>query len=813
LRRQRFPIKVLVAILTLLTFSLHLLPLPIAQAQTPGLTMEVTSATDGYFKYGEWLPLWIQLENNGSDVDVEVQVRVPTTQGTSVFATPASLASGARKRVPLYVLPNNYSHELEVLAVNGSDVLASQKIPVAGLANVTFMFGLIVPEHGALSLIKGVVLPGRNRSIALANLTLRNLPDRAEGLGSFDALIINDVDTSALDNDQRAALTQWVRQGGRLLLGGGPGALRTATGLPQELLAMAPKDLMEVTDVQALAEFSETEPIQNPGPFTLATGDPLGSKAIVMAGNQPLLLEKSVGAGTAYFVTLDLSTAPFNGWPGTTSFWAKLIGPGATYPDWLPPDMSARQMTSNQMNYALSNLPALDLPSIRGLTILLGFYVIMVGPVNYAVLRWRKRLHWAWLTIPVLTITFSAGAFSLGYLLRGNDIILNKIVIANSHLGGGATLRTYFGLFSPAQQSYLVELNSSGLISPIRPDYDPWGARAYQGGAETVFVQGEPTLVRGLSVDQWSMQAFMSEGTWEDFGEIIADLQYSNNFITGSLRNNSKISLTDIGLVFGSSIQRIPRLSPGEEAQVSLEMPNLTKPNFGAPLSYRLFEEEFSQPMPTGISRELQLKQNLIDNLFSYGFNVSSSAMVGPKGGSSDVTQILMLGWFNDAPPNLTVSGRSIAQQTTGLFSMTLSYSFPDSGHLALPPGLIPSAIVEMPIEGGSCGYPGTPAIYLGRGAGVVEFYLPEAFQGVTLDKLVVQLGTEAGWERAPNTAVYNWDHAAYEELESPNTGPNYLDNIQGLVSDHQVVRVRISSPEGFTGACYYLGLGLEGNW
>jgi hypothetical protein len=256
--------------------------------------------------------------------------------------------------------------------------------------------------------------------------------------------------------------------------------------------------------------------------------------------------------------------------------------------------------------------------------------------------------------------------------------------------------------------------------------------------------------VRGLTIDQWSMQAFMSEGTWDDFGEIAADLQYSTNFITGSIRNNSKIRLTDIALVLGSSIQRIPSLSPGEEVQVRLEMPNLATPNLGAPLSYRLFEQEFSQPMPTGISRELQLKQNLVDNLFSYGFNAPSSAMFGAKGAVGDITQVLLLGWFDDAPPNLTVSGRSIAQQTTGLLSMNLSYSFPDSGHLSLPPGLIPSAIVEMPVEGGSCGYPGTQAIYLGRGTGVIEFYLPETFQGVNIDELVVYIGTEGGWEQVP---------------------------------------------------------------
>ena len=775
--------------------------------------MEVSTATGGFFKYGEWLPLWVQLENYGADVEVEVQVRVPTTQGAAVFATPISLANGARKRVPLYVLPNNYAHELEVLAVSGSDILSTQKISVSGLANVTYTFGVIAPEPGSLILLKGLVLPGRSRSIEIANLSLRNLPEKTEGLGSFDVLVINDSDTSVLTADQNAALSQWVRQGGRLVIGGGAGALKTASGLPQALLPLLPKDLVEVSQVHSLSEFANTEAIQNPGPFTLAIGDQHESRAILYAHDHPLLLEKSVGAGTVHFIALDLATAPFNGWPGTTGFWAKLIGPGSTYPDWLPPDMSVRQLTSNQMNYALANLPALDLPSIRGLTFLLGFYVVMVGPVNYVVLRWLKRLHWAWLSIPFMTIIFTAGTFTIGYLLRGNDIILNKIAIANPNPGGETALRTYFGLFSPAQQSYQLELDSSALLSPIRLDYDPWGTRVYPGSADTTFIQGEPAIVRGLSVDQWSMQAFMAEGIWEDFGEVSANLEFSGNAIAGVLRNHSRVALTEIVLVIGSNIQRIQNLQPGEDAQIQIEIPNLVTPDFGAPLSYRIFEQEFSQPMPTGPSRQLQLKQTLVDNLFSYGISFSSRKFSGVSGAGSDSTQLLLLAWFNDAPPALKVSGRSIAQQTTGMLYMYLPYTFPASGQISLPPGLIPSTLVELPIEGGTCGYPGTPAVYLGRGAGVIDFFLPESLNGISLHELVVYLGTEGGWDRAPNTAVYNWDQASYQELENPVTGSNRLSEVQGLVSENQVVRVQISSPDGFTGACYYLGLGLEGSW
>lgn len=86
------------------------------------------------------------------------------------------------------------------------------------------------------------------------------------------------------------------------------------------------------------------------------------------------------------------------------------------------------------MSSALSQLPSLDLPSVRGLGILLAIYIALVGPVNYLLLRWFRRLHWAWITIPLLTLIFSAGSFGIGYAMRGTDLILNHIAVVEPSL-------------------------------------------------------------------------------------------------------------------------------------------------------------------------------------------------------------------------------------------------------------------------------------------------------------------------------------------------------------------------------------------
>ena len=49
---------------------------------------------------------------------------------------------------------------------------------------------------------------------------------------------------------------------------------------------------------------------------------------------------------------------------------------------------------------AVANLPSLALPPIGALLVLLAGYIVLVGPVNYLVLRWLDRREWAWVTVP-----------------------------------------------------------------------------------------------------------------------------------------------------------------------------------------------------------------------------------------------------------------------------------------------------------------------------------------------------------------------------------------------------------------------------
>jgi hypothetical protein len=774
--------------------------------------MGAEAAFGGTFKYGEWLPIWVELENSGPDLEAQVEVRIASGGGVTAFAAPADLPSGSRKRIPVYILPNNFSHELEVRLVQDRRVLASEKLAVRPRANNTYLIGLAAPERGALSMLQGISLAGGGRPEELIDLTLDTMPGRAEGLRSLDCLILNDVDTSILEPDQQAAIEAWVARGGRLVIGGGAGAARTTAGLAASLLPLNPQTVVEVDALSGLVEMGASQQIRVPGPFVVATGDTGTSRMLAGQDGLPLVVERSIGAGYADLVALDLAHSPFDAWSGTADFWEQLLSPGAAYPAWLPPDASVRQTRARSLTYALSNLPSLDLPSVQGLAILLLAYIVLVGPASYLVLRWRKRLHWAWITTPLLTILFTGGAFGLAYAMHGTDLILNKIAIVEIQPDGRAGVDSYVGLFSPSQQSYEIEVRGNGLLSPMALDYNPWGPGGTNATGEMVFVQGDPGYVSGLTVNQWSMQTFAVESLWSDFGKIASNLWIEDGALVGTVRNETPYPLADAAVILGNDFVKIGELAPGAQANVRLQLLALNNGQFAPPVAYRLLEEQMSQPGPTGPRREAQLRQSVLESVFQPSLSSAKMGLssMGSGGSSGSQKDPILIGWLDRAPPEMTVDDRSPAEKATALVYAPLTYRFLDEGQVTVPPGLIGGTVIQMPTEGGTCGPPGTSAVFIGRGQAVFEFRLPPEMHEFQADELTLLLTSEGSWAVPSGIAVYDWDAGAWQEYEHITLGSNVLSGAGKLVSADGVARVRLSSDGANTG-CYALEMGING--
>jgi len=794
----------------ILALALSLMPLPrFASAQAEGLQMRAMAAYGGNFKYGEWLPIYVELENQGRDIETaEVSVQVNSSAGVLLFNAPVPLPSGSRKRVPVYVLPNNFSRELDVRVISEGETLASQKVSVKPQTNISYLIGIVSPERGALALMSGMRFQGLERPMVLIDISLDELPERAESLRSIDLLVINDTDTSKLTPEQADALTGWVQQGGRLVVGGGAGAMQTAAGLPEDLLPLAVQGTAEAGPevLEPLAQFAKGDPIQHAGPFIVAHGAEPNGAILAESASLPLVIEQSVGSGVVDFIAFDLAGLPFNGWPGTQAFWENLIGLSGSYPDYLPFDMSERQMRASNLYYPLSNIPSLDLPSIRGLSILLIIYILIVGPLNYFILRWRRKLHLAWVTIPVITLLFAGASFGIGYAMRGNDLILNKIALVETKPDGDARVTSYMGLFSPRMQSYEVTIQGESLISPMNGyDSNPWGATGANTGGQMVFVQGQPSRVQGLTVNQWAMQSFMSEGTWRDFGGFSGDLRIEDEKLVGTVRNDSQVTITDVVLIMQYRFARLGDMAPGEVKTVDMGLSNLQNDRFSSPISYRLYQDNATGIIP----REVELKMNIVNTIFE---NTAMSKFVSssrfPSSGAGLSNSVTIFGWLDQAPPTVEVPDNRLTQNTTAVVFSGLNYQFADDGYLTLPAGLIPGELTKVPVNGGACN--NTTSIYMNSGEAEFDFHIPSNLGAYRIETLKLALWRDSGNPTGlPQVSLYDWDNQGWTSIQDPIQGTNVIQDPEPYVNEDGTIRVQLAT-QSDTFGCVYLDLGMD---
>jgi hypothetical protein len=791
-------------------------PTVFSQSNQPLIEMQIEPIFEGNFKYGEWLLLWVTLENQGTDIELEISANIEHSGGGGVYATEVSLPAGSRKQVPFYIIPNNFSREILIQAISDGQEILSEVVSVTPNQNNYYLIGITSPEIGPLSQITRIENGNSSRKVVSFNLSPLLLPEKSLALNTLDAIILNDTDTSQLSEDQKQALLTWVQNGGRLVIGGGPGLDKTITGLPTELIQFANENLSEIEHLNALETFSNDESILVNGPFTINQVSVNSGKSLAEQENLPVVHEWFVGNGYVDLISLDIVKSPFNAWSGTTIFWQNLLSPGAAFPMWMPADSSIRQIRAGSMYYPLTNQPSLDLPSVRSLAILLLVYIILVGPVNYLVLRWRKKFQLAWVTIPLLTALFTAGAFGLAFVLRGNDILINNISIINLNTDGTARVTGYVGVFSPSQSSYSLEVSGSPLLSPATQGYyDPWSSVSPANSGEAHFYQGNPAKVTNLNINQWSLNSFNVEALTAQPGEISSNLTLQKGKLTGTIENQTPYTISDTVLIFGVQAEIIGDLEPYQTKEIDITFSNGTN-GIGAPATYQIIEKAASGSDTVLYSREFEQKRSILDGaLQPYGY------WLGPDSGISSfqsqeqfqLSSFYLIGWMEEAPIEITIDGKAANQKSLSLLTYFPPLNVDPQG-FSLPPSSIPGKLADTSKNAGYCG--GTDTyVYLENGEATLDFTIPEYLMSTQIDNLTLNIWDDMNWNAQSDNitlSIYNWELDTWTEIDEVSNGKTIISDPAGLVNENGAVQVKVTRDNFNSGGCVYLDLGLDGS-
>lgn len=522
-----------------------------------GLTIEAHVLVDGHVRVGSWMAIDIHVANTGPAISGELRL-AGGAQGRTRFGTRVDLPTQSDKTYRLYAQPPGFGRDLEISLVDGDRTVATTDASFTVHDATQLVVGIVAEQPG--DIVGDLdLLPNQNSVAPLTvALTVADLPVRVEAWGVLDRLVWQDTDSATLTTEQIEALRGWVAGGGRLVIVGGTAGPSSLSAFPDALLPYRPTATTDVEPdslVTLLGEVPDTATA-----LPALTGELTEGRALATAGDRTVAAERAYGSGSVTIVGFDPTASWIAGTSTAEGMWRRLLPTRASGGPILGDD--------SQIVSAASQLPSLALPPIGGLIGLLGAYILLIGPINYLVLRRLDRREWAWITMPILIVAFAAGAYGFGSFLRGSDLIVNEVAIVRGAPGATeGTAQIYLGVFSPSRGTYQLRVPGGALLSsPTNGNFEG------NGTAATLDVlQGDPAQVRDLGVGFGSLRTVRAE-TAVDVPLVQAQLRLENGRLKGTVTNASNEVLLKPAVVLGGTVARLSDLAPGASESIDVAL-------------------------------------------------------------------------------------------------------------------------------------------------------------------------------------------------------------------------------------------------
>jgi hypothetical protein len=475
--------------------------------------------------YGVLFPLVLEYHNKSLvpqtfELSWSLQYQVPPEYKVVV------LEPGAKKRLP-FLFPPGAVNQLYSLEVNDQNipigVTSNSQDRAAGLLtsdndNLDYLRSLQVVKNPYYNPANKADGAEYNTPQSLSTLDEEVFPDHWAALEPLQVLVCYDLTALNLGDLQYQALVNWVRQGGELVL--------VSNGLPTEYRGTPLDDILPLTP-ESIA--TEDDRVRVQGPLKP------GVKTLMGSTGQELLLERTVGLGTVYFLTVPILDTETFGKEETQDLW--------------------RFVFDKQPNYGggphsfdlMRSMPELPRTNAAWVALFVILYGIIVGPVNLSILRKKDKMLWSFVTVPVVAILFAGSAYVLNRFVRPSTPVLRELgylsIQAEEKFGRAEAEQL---LFSPHGQTFTVRSDATAFFQATGGHYRAFGNSSQgfglydqtpEGGLEAELEMGTWDIRRFGAVCNMEMKsAFsvsLSESSVEIASPLASDQEAATIFIPG----------------------------------------------------------------------------------------------------------------------------------------------------------------------------------------------------------------------------------------------------------------------------------------
>ncbi len=427
---------------------------------------------------------------------------------------------------------------------------------VLGLGSRLPGFDLPRPTSADETAPAGPLRGGRVEVTAIEDWTL--LPDHWVGYDAADLVVVTTATGDLFERlfspageRRRAALLEWVRRGGRVVVCAGEKArLLPAAG---EWLPAVPKAAEPVRRTSRLAlywtarETSQTSTMA--GNLSVrGAGFPVANLELRRQGRalippparqaddkDVIAAQAGFGLGRVTVIGFDLDRAPFTEFASRAEFWDWVLREGgagrASVGSEGKPRPPASGPTDDEDELAVALRTHVDtfdgvpVVSFGWVAVLIAFYLVLVGPVEFYVLRRvLGRPELTWLTLPIIVLTVCVLAYLSADAIKGRELRVNAVEVIDVVSESGRVYGTgWYGVFSPRVDTYAVAVSPAEKWATAGADGDPvigWVGSPRGGRASLLRRRYEvrtgpgdvADALAGVPIPVWSTRAFA--GNW-----------------------------------------------------------------------------------------------------------------------------------------------------------------------------------------------------------------------------------------------------------------------------------------------------------
>lgn len=323
--------------------------------------------------------------------------------------------------------------------------------------------GLTYMDAGGMD----IYIRGDSYPIQLVELHQDNLKAYLDGLYF---LVIDQFDVSSLSQEDISAIQNWVRAGGWLIIGTGDYAEKTLSGFDEDFLDL---------DITGISEPGEENTVQNNaqryGYYYSYVEQEIDFSNMAVAemnfnnllgydyesAQNPAIINSSNGDGAVavYFISFGEQELQKLDYYTVEYMYEEVMYQSNSYQSFgRSSDMEyVGQGALARIDNDNTNL------NFSWLKVLIVFYVVLVGPVLYLILRKCRKSEWYWIGVPALGLVFILLVYVSGQGSRVNGTRVYSVTVQNTD---STRMDTYFLAYHSGTKPWSISL---------RDDYEVGG--------------------------------------------------------------------------------------------------------------------------------------------------------------------------------------------------------------------------------------------------------------------------------------------------------------------------------------------------